>query len=760
MMTGLDDYASINRAFDAGATDFITKPINYALLGHRARYLLRASEAMNGLWQSERRLASAQRIARLGHWDWGLNESALHLSEEVCRIAGLDPGTPDVPLHALLERVHEKDRLRVQEWFAEIREHSAPPAINYRVFGPDQTIRHVRQQVEVASDGSRGMVHGTLQDITEMRLAEERIRQLAFIDSLTQLPNRELFKDRLGEALKLAKRYSRGLALLFLDLDNFKRINDTLGHGVGDLLLQATAERLRLSLRNSDTVARGESDEPDGSIARLGGDEFTVLLPEIRRSEDATLIAERIQASVSQPLSLGGHEVFITPSIGIAVFPRDGEDPETLLKNADMAMYLAKRQGRNLYRFYDPALNESALQRLTMENQLRKAIEQGEGQLSLHYQPQLDLPSGRISGVEALLRWHNEALGSVSPVDFIPLAEETGLIIPLGEWVLRTACGQAKIWQEAGISLPRMAVNISVLQFVQPGFPGLVAQVLEETGLAANALELELTESLLMKDPEGAGRTLQALKNLGVQLAIDDFGTGYSSLSRLRQLPLDRLKIDRVFVREVNSQPDDAAIATAVIAMAESMGLKVIAEGVENEAQLRFLKAKRCDEIQGYYLSRPLPAAEIAAVLRGHSYPAQQGSDLTDHERTLLIVDGDIPGLSVLRDTLGVEGYRIFTAAGAREAFDLLARQPLGVVVAGACLPEMDGNEFFRRVRELYPGTVRIMVSQEFSEDLLVGAINAAGIHKLLKKPLSPVQLGEVLRKAFTTRQLRGDCPT
>jgi diguanylate cyclase (GGDEF)-like protein len=749
MMTGLDDHESIHRAFDAGATDFITKPINYALLGHRVRYLLRSSEAMNRLQRSERRLAIAQRIARLGHWDWPLSEDTLHLSEEVCRIVGLNPNLPKVPLQELLERVYEKDRPRVQEWFTEIREQNGPLAINHRILSPRGSVRHVRQQVEVTAEGSgcNVQLYGTLQDITELRQAEERIHQLAFIDSLTGLPNRELFKDRLGEAVKLAKRYDRRLALLFLDLDNFKRINDTLGHSVGDLLLRATAERLRMSLRASDTVSRFEPAEQDENMARLGGDEFTVLLPEIRHSEEAAKVAERIQEMLAQPVDLSGHEVSITPSIGIAIFPDDGETPETLIKNADMAMYSAKRHGKNLYRFYDATLNETALKRLMMENQLRKAMDREE--LSIYYQPQLDLPSGRLSGVEALLRWNNEVLGPVSPGEFIPLAEETGLIIPIGEWILRTACRQAKIWQEAGILLPRVAVNISVLQFVQPGFPGLVAQILEETGLEAKALELEITESLLMKDPEGAARTLQTLKDLGVQLAIDDFGTGYSSLSRLKQLPIDRLKIDQAFVREVNSQPDDAAIATAVIAMADSMGLKVIAEGVETEAQFHFLKAKQCDEIQGYYLSRPLPVSEITGVLHRYPYTAENKSDLIENERTLLIVDEDIPSLTLLKNALSAQGYSVLTASSAQEALDLLARQPLSVVVADYRLPEIDGNEFFRRVRELYPSTVRIMISNECSDDLLVGAINAAGLYKFLKKPISSLQLGEVLRKAF-----------
>lgn len=621
MMTGLDDYESINQAFTAGATDFITKPINFALLEYRVRYLLRASAAMASLHQSERRLATAQRIARLGHWDWSRGQDQLCLSREICEMLGLDLQILAVPLRLVLDRVHEKDRARVSEWFADIQDGASVSAINHRVMDASGNVRYVRQQVEAVLDASGCLSHlyGALQDITELHQTEERIRQLAFIDSLTRLPNRELFKDRLDMALKLARRHGRPLALLFLDLDNFKRINDTLGHDVGDLLLQTTAERLKLSVRGGDSVSRSKVDEQDESVARLGGDEFTVLLPEIQHHEDAAIVAERIQANLSQPLILGDHEILVTPSIGIAVFPQDGEDSETLLKNADMAMYFAKRQGRNLYRFYDASLNETALKRLTMEIQLRKAIERKE--LALHYQPQLDLLSGRICGVEALMRWTNDLVGAVSPLEFIPLAEETGLIIPIGEWVLRTACQQAKAWRDQGIDLQRMAVNVSVLQFVQPSFTGMVARILQEIGLEPAALELEITESLLMKDPEGALHTLRDLKNLGVQLAIDDFGTGYSSLSRLKQLPLDRLKIDKAFVREVNTQPSDAAITTAVIAMAESMGLRVIAEGVENEPQLSFLKTRRCDEIQGYYLSRPLPAAEIATMLQDRVIP-------------------------------------------------------------------------------------------------------------------------------------------
>jgi len=616
MMTGLDDHESIDRAFQVGATDFITKPVNYPLLGHRVRYLLRASEAMARVAASERRLATAQRIARLGHWEWRARSESLDACEEVCRIVGVPHRSEGLPIASLLERVHEGDRPRVDDWLSEVLQWGNPPSITHRIYGADGGIRHVRQQVEAVWDEADGLagLYGTLQDITELREAEERIRQLAFVDGLTGLPNRALFKDRLANAVRRARRYGHQLAVLFLDLDNFKRINDTLGHGVGDLLLKATAERLVRSVRDSDSVARQDPEADVENTARLGGDEFTALLPNMRRSEDAATVAERIRAALAEPLTLAGHEVLVTPSIGIAIYPDDGEDPESLIKNADAAMYHAKRQGRNQYRFYDATLNESALQRLHLEAQLRRAIERGE--LRLHYQPQLDIATGRTCGVEALVRWESPELGTVPPMEFIPLAEESGLIIAIGEWVLREACAPARAWQESGLELSRVAVNISVLQFVQPGFVELVSTILREAGLDAACLELEVTESLLTKDPEGAVRTLNDLKALGVQLAIDDFGTGYSSLSRLKQFPIDRLKIDRSFVQDVPRSHDDVAIAMAVIAMAESMGLKVVAEGVENAEQFEFLKAKHCHEIQGYYLSRPLPAEEVTVVLR------------------------------------------------------------------------------------------------------------------------------------------------
>lgn len=440
--------------------------------------------------------------------------------------------------------------------------------------------------------------------------AESRVRQLAYYDCLTGLPNRVLFLDRLSQALKMAQRHQCRIALLFLDLDNFKRINDTLGHQFGDEVLKMTGERLRRCVRAYDTVTH---PAPQGAAARLGGDEFTVLLSEIDSVEAPATVAQRILETMAEPMQLGGQEVFVTPTIGITLFPEDGADVDTLLKNADLAMYFAKRAGRNSFQYYQASMNESALKRLTLENSLRQALARGE--FSLHYQPQVDLLTDTISGVEALLRWHHEELGNVSPVDFIPIAEENGLIVAIGEWVLRTACRQAKTWRERGVPLPRIAVNVSVKQFVQRNFPALVAQVLAETGLEPNVLEIEITESLLMRDADGAMATLNQIKALGVQLAIDDFGTGYSSLSRLKLFPIDRLKIDRSFVRAVDTDFNDQAITSAVIAMASSMNMKVIAEGVETEDQLAFLRSKRCDEIQGYFLSRPLPAEQTENFL-------------------------------------------------------------------------------------------------------------------------------------------------
>jgi len=431
-----------------------------------------------------------------------------------------------------------------------------------------------------------------------------KVAQMAFHDPLTGLPNRKLLMDHLSYNIIQARRDKESLAVFFMDLDRFKVINDSLGHGVGDRLLQAVAARLLASLREGDTVAR------------LGGDEFTLLLPAVHRAVDVAKVADKLLEVLREPFPLDGRDLFVTGSVGIALYPDDGLDPEALVKNADAAMYRAKDQGRDTYQLYTPAMNATALERLAIENSLRRALAQDE--LEIHYQPILELASGHVHGVEALLRWRHPERGMIPPSEFIPLAELTGLIVPIGPWVLRTACAQVQVWRQAGDPQLCLAVNISARQFQQADLVAEVRKALELTALPAQALDLEITESNAMQDPEAATRTLRELKALGVRISIDDFGIGHSSLSSLKRLPIDTLKVDRSFIRDIVSDPDDAAIVTAVLAMAETLKLQVVAEGVETEEQLAFLRERRCGRMQGHFFSPPLPAADCVALLARH----------------------------------------------------------------------------------------------------------------------------------------------
>ena len=442
--------------------------------------------------------------------------------------------------------------------------------------------------------------------------SEHRIVKLAYFDALTGLPNREQSRNRLSSALTAAKQHQRMLAVLYLDLDNFKRVNDTLGHAVGDELLCQVAARLRSSLRVDDTLDVTSASR-SSHIARLGGDEFIVILPNIRSTDDAAGVAARLIAELQEPMRLALHTLVVTPSIGVAVFPADGVEVDTLLRNADLAMYFAKRKGPGMQAFYDSSMNDAALHRFTMEAKLRGALERNE--FTLHYQPQFDVRTGSVSGMEALLRWTNDELGVVSPAEFIPVAEETGLILGIGEWVLRNACAQAKSWVDEGLPVTRMAVNVSGQQFVLRDFPQQVAAIIKETGIEASMLELEITESVVMKDETWAEQALLQLKELGVMLAIDDFGTGYSSFGRLRHFAVDRLKIDRSFMTSLIDCSDDRAIAAAIIAMSRSLRISVTAEGVESFPQLLFLQEHDCHEAQGFLFSRALPAADAHKLL-------------------------------------------------------------------------------------------------------------------------------------------------
>jgi len=438
-------------------------------------------------------------------------------------------------------------------------------------------------------------------DVSAARAMALQIVHSAQHDFLTGLPNRMLLNDRLSQAITLAPRHFKKVAILFLDLDGFKHINDSLGHPTGDKLLQSIAKRLVECVRGSDTVSR------------QGGDEFVVLLSEVERSEDTAITARRMLQAVAESHSIDQHDLHVTTSIGVSVYPDDGLDAETLIKNADTAMYQAKENGRQSYQFFKPAMNVRAVERQAIEESLRRALERQE--FAIHYQPKVNLKTGAITGAEALLRWTHPVRGAIPPAQFIPVAEDCGLILPIGRWVLREACQQARAWVDAGLPLATMAVNISAMEFRNDAFLQGVFSVLGDTGLSPEFLELELTESVLMKHAETTESILRTLRARGVQLAVDDFGTGYSSLSYLRKFPIDALKIDQSFVRQITTSPDETTIVTAVISMGRSLKLRVVAEGVETPQELAFLQAHQCDEAQGYYFGRPMIAGQFARLL-------------------------------------------------------------------------------------------------------------------------------------------------
>jgi len=463
----------------------------------------------------------------------------------------------------------------------------------------------VEVRLQLSRVGDVSMFVSIIMDITERRAAEEQINFLAFHDELTHLPNRNLFLDRLQQAIFEADRTEHLVAVLFLDLDRFKTINDSLGHTVGDEVLIQTANRLKSVLRTGDT------------ISRLGGDEFSIVLSDIHNVSDCTLIAEKLLDCMSKPLVIGDRELVVTVSIGITLYPFDNGEIQGLLKNADMAMYHAKEAGRNNYQFYSSSMADKASERMGLEMSLRRAL--NEDELVLHYQPILDMTSGEVVGVESLVRWMHPQRGLMGPDNFISIAEETGLIVPLGQWVLRTTCEHAKVLDDMGLVIPKFAVNLSPRQFRDPNLILGIRDVFKESGFDPKRLDLEITENLLMGDTETVREQLYELTKLGIELSIDDFGTGYSSLSYLRQLPISNLKIDRSFVQELPDNADDAAIVSSTISMAHYLGMKTIAEGIENREQLRFLKHAGCDIAQGYLISRPLPLDELGQFIKTSS---------------------------------------------------------------------------------------------------------------------------------------------
>ncbi|MFO1371850.1 MAG: EAL domain-containing protein [Candidatus Competibacteraceae bacterium] len=863
IVTGLEDAESIGRAYQAGATDFITKPIQWLILHHRMRYILRASQASLELRESEERfrtlvqatssvilvldregcVVECNRAAEkfhlfhpgkpvqaefMGLLPFISDLSTLEESKDyestiqtldgdertllwnISRFtdaAGLPAGVVIVgqditarrqveenmrklscaieqnPISILITDTHgciEYANPKFTEVSGYTLEEIRSKSPYFLQINTLSTEEYNRLQTIVAAGGvwrgelcnhrkdgesfwesahvsairnPQGKITHFIwlcEDITARRQAEERIRFLAYYDSLTNLPNRIMLQERLQEAIETARLRSRPLAIMLLDLDQFKRVNDSLGHRVGDVLLQQVANRLQECLRYNDRIYLAHPETPllQDLLARLGGDEFMILLNEINHPDDVTRVAQRILAIMAKPFIIEGIEVFTGCGIGIALYPNHGFDMETLLKNADAALYCAKEQGRNCYEVYSDWMNTAAVQRLELENCLRKAFKNHE--LTLHYQPQVMLNSGRIIGMEALLRWHSPELGTVSPITFIPVAEETGLIVPIGEWVIRTACTQAKAWQDAGLPSVRMAVNLSPRQIIDPDLPERIVTILQETRLQPNLLELEITESILMK--EGVLEILIALKKLGIQLSIDDFGTGYSNFSYLKRFPVDRLKIDRSFIQDIGQKSEDHAIAAAILAMARSLRLGVIAEGVETDFQLDFLQGLGCDEMQGYYFCRPQPSEQIAALLCDYSnvLDGEQQQHPSD-ARVVVLLDDDPEIVTLLRRALLQFKRRLVVAAAILESLDE-SMNNLGVVFYSPDFAHADGIGFLTRLRRQHPDVpcIALVRGTASTPKALTGSmISSKVFSKTLVKPLSLYSLVTVLHETF-----------
>jgi diguanylate cyclase (GGDEF)-like protein len=607
MVTGHDDTGSIAQAYQAGATDFIHKPVLWPTLPHRIGFVLRAHDNMHALQLSEQKNRAL--LQALPDTIFIVDRHGVLLEH----ITGDDKSHGKSLVGKRLEEILPPGVAHAARLSMDGGSHSELSTCEFAVGrGKDQKSFEARLRPQ--PDGTLLIV---TRDTTERRKAKARIEYLAYYDILTGLPNRQQFVREASGLIRAAEQTGSLMALLYLDLDRFKRINDNLGHSVGDDLLKNVARRLTQSVRPVEIVSGAAESPPydQARVARLGGDEFVVLLNGLSDGAQTDAVANSIRQSLGEPFDCGGHRLVVTPSIGIALYPQDGKDIEDLLVKADMAMYQAKDQGRNGYAFYGHSMAVRSLGRLELENDLRSAFQGQEFQI--HYQPKVELATDEVIGVEALLRWHHPDRGWIAPDTFIPVAEETGLIAELGDWVIRESCKQLNAWAREGLGHLTIAVNVSVQQFARADFVESVLRTLWQHGVKPPQLELEITESLLMRNVDDTTACMKRFRAAGVTLSIDDFGTGYSSLGYLRQFPVDALKIDRSFVKDLHTSDDDAAICAAIIAMARELKLKVIAEGVANVEQLNFLRKHRCDQVQGFLISKPVSATDLKALLRG-----------------------------------------------------------------------------------------------------------------------------------------------
>ena len=739
-------------ALEAGARDFIGKPFDTVEVMTRIRNLLEVRllhrESRDYGAQLEREVR--ERTAELARFRGAMDATpdaiflidtasmaTVDVSDGACRMLGfsrdalmrIDPVALGLASRAQIERLmghtgaqegeaRETDIVET-ELLRAGGEGSVPVEISWKL----QDLGHSRILIAV------------VRDISERLHAAERLRHAASYDALTGLPNRPLFFENLGAAIDLAKDKRWRVAVLCITLDRFKVINDSLGTALGDELLRQFSTRLVRSVKMRELVGR------------LGGDEFALILTMQRDQQEAVNVANDIRETLRAPFDLHGQQAALTASIGIAMYPDDTTDAGALVKYADAAMVRAKEAGRDGYRFFTAGMNVQVLARLDLELALRGALE--DGQFVLHYQPKLELNTGRISGVEALLRWHRPGYGLVYPAEFVPVMEETGLVVRVGEWIIDEACRQMAAWNEAEVRDVRVAVNVSSRQFAEGDLEATVRAALERHGVEAHQLELELTESALMVNAEHTTDVLLRLKQLGVRVAIDDFGTGYSSLAYLKRFPIDKLKIDIAFVRDIINNPDDAAIALAIISMAHSLHMQVIAEGVESRAQMAYLRRHHCDEIQGFHFSRALPAAELGQLVLDNRAQPDKMPATEDKVQTLLVVDDDVNVLTALHRLFRRDGYRVLTAATPTEGFELLALYRVQVILCDQRMPVMSGTEFLSKVKEMYPDTIRIILSGYTGVETVLDSINRGAIYRFYTKPWDDAQLRDNVRHAF-----------
>lgn len=602
--------SDVERAYQAGATDVWLATAGPEILKRRLQFLLEATRAFAELHRSSAKLERAQRLARFATWEWNLQSDHVHWSSELRQL--LESYGPDATgIDAVLEMVHPAERTLVQRQISEALERQVSFSFDHRVARNDNSELVLHQEAEVRLDDTGAVVHidGFAVDVTALKRAEVQIHTLANYDPVTGLPNRVSFLERVGDACERVVRRPGSVAVALMDIDRFKDVNEGLGHSVGDQLLRDIAERLGRSVRKGDLVAR----ENDSLIARRGGDEFLMLLSDVDEAHHAAIAARRILDSVSRPFRVAGKEIHITGSIGIAVSELATPKPDDLVRHAEIAMYRAKEAGGNTFQFFDAPMHRNVLERFDTENRLRRAMARKE--LTLFYQPLVHTRSRSFAGVEALLRWNHPTRGLLTADTFVPLAEETGLIVPIGRWVLRTACEQLKKWSAEGYGSMRLAVNLSPRELRAAGLVATLAKILEETGVQPGQLEIEITERGVMQNDEVTLDVLLRLQKMGVRLAVDDFGTGHTTFHYLKNFPLNTLKIDKSFTQGIAIDGKDAAITKALLAMAHRLELNVVAEGVENEAQMSFLGEHLCDEVQGYLFGKPIPASELARAL-------------------------------------------------------------------------------------------------------------------------------------------------